>query len=111
VVIEDVPPLAIVIGNPAKIVTYRNKADFDRVKETGVAIDPYKEVPLLKVPPITKRKFKNELKDLGFDVSNGQEYFHYDKHRRSGDRLVALSAEDLQSIQGAKESAPENAGV
>jgi maltose O-acetyltransferase len=90
VVFEDVPPLAIVIGNPAKILTYRNQTEFDRIKEAGSDIDPYKEIPLLRVPPFTRRKYRNELKDLGFDVSNGQEYFHYDKFLEPGKRMVAV---------------------
>jgi acetyltransferase-like isoleucine patch superfamily enzyme len=87
VVLQDVPPLAIVVGNPAQILTYRSKPDFDRVKELGAVIDPYKELPMLKVPPITKRKYKNELKEFGFDLSNGHEYFRYEKSRPLGERL------------------------
>ena len=90
VVFEDVPPLAIAIGNPARVLTYRPKAEFDRAKASGADIDPYKEVPLLKVPPMTKRKFKNEICDLGFDVSNGQEYFLYDKRQELSQRLVPV---------------------
>ena len=92
VVVQDVPPLAIVSGNPAQVLTYRSKADFDRLKAAGADIDPYQEVPLLKVPPITKRKFKNEIRELGFDLSNGQEYFHYDKRRELGQRLVPVKS-------------------
>lgn len=94
VVVQDVPPLAIVAGNPAQVLTYRSKPDFDQLKATGAAIDPYKELPLLKVPPITKRKYKNELKDWGFDLSNGHEYFHYDKFAAPGRRLVPVQNRD-----------------
>ena len=90
VVFEDVPPLAIVIGNPAKVLTYRTKPDFDRLKEAGSDIDPYKEVPLLKVAPFTRRKYKNELKTFGFDVSSGKDHFYYDKKAAQGKRLVAV---------------------
>jgi acetyltransferase-like isoleucine patch superfamily enzyme len=88
VVLEDVPPLAIVIGNPAKILTYRSRPDFDRLKQAGVSIDPNKELPLLRVPPITRRKYKNEIKELGFDISGGQEFFYYDKRQPRGKRLM-----------------------
>jgi len=94
VVVRDVPPLAIVVGNPAQIFTYRSKTDFYRLKEAGAAVDPYKELPLLKVPPITKRKYRNELKDLGFDVSGGHEYFRYDKYRERRERLIAVEPGD-----------------
>ena len=90
VVFEDVPPLAIVIGNPAKIITYRSRPDFHRLRQAGEEIDPNKELPLLRVPPITRRKYRNELKDLGFDVSNGQEYFYYDKRQKLSQRLVPV---------------------
>jgi acetyltransferase-like isoleucine patch superfamily enzyme len=90
VVIQDVPPLAIVMGNPAQILTYRLKPDFERAKSAGVDIDPYKELPLLKVPPVTKRKYRNELAEFGFDLSTGCEYFWYDKFRDRGKRLVPM---------------------
>jgi acetyltransferase-like isoleucine patch superfamily enzyme len=89
-VFEDVPALAIVIGNPAKILTYRSRPDFDRLKQAGASIDPYKELPLLKVPPVTKRKYRNELAEFGFDLSTGCEYFWYDKFRDRGKRLVPM---------------------
>jgi len=90
VVLQDIPPLAIVAGNPAQVLTYRSKAEFDKAKNAGEDIDPYKEVPLLKVPPISKRKFKTELAAFGFDVSNGQEYFIYDKRQKLSQRLVPV---------------------
>jgi acetyltransferase-like isoleucine patch superfamily enzyme len=97
VVLQDIPPLALVAGNPAQVLTYRPKAEFDRAKAAGEDIDPYKEVPLLKVPPITKRKFKNELGRLGFDVSNGQDYFQYDKCQELSQRLVPVKGPSATS--------------
>jgi acetyltransferase-like isoleucine patch superfamily enzyme len=90
VVFQDVPPLAIVSGNPATILTYRNKEQFEKAKQAGVDIDCYKELPLLRVPPFTKRKYRNELKDLGFDMSSGKEYFYYDKRAELGQRLIPV---------------------
>jgi len=91
VVLHDVPSLAIVAGNPAKVLMYRSKVEFDRLKSTGGIIDPYKELSTLKVPPATRRKYKNELKTFGFDVSNGQEFFHYDKFAKPGERLKPIT--------------------
>jgi maltose O-acetyltransferase len=108
VVVQDVPPLAIVAGNPAQVLTYRSKPDFERLKNLGAAVDPYKEVPLLKVPPFTKRKYRNEIKDFGFDVSGGHEYFFYDKHREKGKRLIALSGEELRTIQAGMNAGDQN---
>ena len=44
-----------------------------------------KELPLLKVPAITKRKYKDELKNFGFDISNGHDLFHYNKFAKLGE--------------------------
>jgi acetyltransferase-like isoleucine patch superfamily enzyme len=87
VLFHDVPPLAVVSGNPAKVLMYRSKDDFERMKLKGSVINPYKELQLLKVPPVTKRKFKNELREFGIDVSAGQDHFFYDKHQARGQRL------------------------
>lgn len=90
IVTQDIPPLAIVAGNPAKVVMFRGKESFEAAKAKGSVIDAYSELPLLKVPPITKRKYKKELAAFGFDVSNGEEFFRYDKFQKAGKRLVAV---------------------
>lgn len=95
VVVQDVPPLAIVSGNPAQVLTYRSKPDFDRLKEQGAAINAFKELKLLKMPPFMRRKYKNELKELGFDGSGGHEYFCYDKTRKPGQRLFPVDKDGV----------------
>jgi len=90
IVTQDVPPLAIVAGNPAKVVMFRGKETFDALKAKGAIIDTNAELPMLKVPPVTKRKYKAELAAFGFDVSNGQEYFYYDKRQKLSQRLVPV---------------------
>lgn len=97
VVIQDVPPLAVVLGNPAQVVTYRPQPEFERLKKADAIIDPYQELPLLKVPPMTRRKYKNDLAGLGFDLSNGNEYFRYDKTRPVGKRLVPVTPEKKEA--------------
>lgn len=94
VVVQDVPALAIVAGNPAQVLTYRSRPDFERLKAQNAVVDPYQELPLLKVPPLTRRKYRNELKDLGFDVSSGHEFFRYEKHRPLSERLVPVPDKD-----------------
>jgi len=91
VVVQDVPPLAIVGGNPGQILSYRSKDDFERAKASGAIVDPFKELPLLKIPPITKRKYRKELPTFGFDMSQGHEYFHYKKSNPRGQRLVPIA--------------------
>jgi maltose O-acetyltransferase len=97
VVVQDVPALAIVAGNPAQVLMYRPKEEFDRLKLAGRDVDPYKELPLLKVPPITKRKYKNEIKELGFDISDGRECFYYDKSRERTKRLVPVDGQGART--------------
>jgi len=109
VVVGDVPPLAIVVGNPAKVLMYRPKESFDALKKAGKIVDPYMELPLLKVPPMTKRKYKDEIQEFGFDISGGQEYFYYDKYREQDKRLVALNREDIRTVRaGMGASAADN---
>jgi len=90
VVVSDVPPLAIVAGNPAKVLMYRPKESFEKLKQAGKVVDPYVEIPLLKVPPMTKRKYKDELKTFGFDLSSGKDHFYYDKKAAPGKKLIAV---------------------
>jgi maltose O-acetyltransferase len=39
VVVRDVPPLAIALGNPAKIIGYRDREHYDRCKAAGRFVD------------------------------------------------------------------------
>ena len=65
VVIKDVPPLAVVLGNPASIVGYRDKKHFERCKERGAfqcaRIGEYQE----KMFKMYKRRFNSEIEELG----------------------------------------------
>jgi acetyltransferase-like isoleucine patch superfamily enzyme len=79
VVLQDIPPMAIVMGNPARVIMYRSAELFDRAKLNGVLINPYEHLPLLKVPAVTKRKFKSDLEYFGFDLAQGDDCFRYDK--------------------------------
>lgn len=92
VVFQDVPPLAVVAGNPAKVIFSRSAGDFQKAKLSGGRIDPYAELSLLMVPTVTKRKFKNELKYLGFHLGDSSDFFRFDKHASKGMRLVAVAA-------------------
>jgi maltose O-acetyltransferase len=92
VLVQDVPPLAIVAGNPAQVLTYRSKPDFERLKSQNAIVDPYRELPLLKVPPLTRRKYRKELAEFGFDLPAGKEFFHYDKSAPRGKALRVVDA-------------------
>lgn len=97
VVFQDVPPLAIVMGNPAKPVMFRSREEFEKLKAQGRVIQPYEELPNLRIPPVIMRKYKNELAGLGFDVSAGHSDFFYDKFAPKGQRLKPVDREKSAS--------------
>ena len=69
VVNNDVPPLAIVMGNPASVVGYRSKKAFEECKKEGrfnthrilETFGQFEE----KLPMMIKRKYATELKAMG----------------------------------------------
>jgi len=88
VVLQDVPPLAM-WSQPAQVFTYRPSRTLIG-KSLGAAVDPYKNC-FIENPPITKTaKYRNETQDFGFDLSNGQEYFRYEKFRPAWPKIVRL---------------------
>jgi acetyltransferase-like isoleucine patch superfamily enzyme len=64
VVMKDVPPLAIVMGNPATIIGHRNREDYYRLKEEGRFINrelAYEEYIL----PLTVQRRADVIGELG----------------------------------------------
>ena len=66
VVTKNVPPLAIVMGNPATVIMYRDKEHYYKCKEAGdhgnlTLVGNYEE----EIPPITRRRYAHELEILG----------------------------------------------
>jgi acetyltransferase-like isoleucine patch superfamily enzyme len=69
VVTKNVPPLAIVVGNPAEVVGYRNEKKFEYCKLEGknaglkslAFFGKYEE----SISNYIKKKYKQELLDLG----------------------------------------------
>jgi maltose O-acetyltransferase len=65
VVTKDVPPLAIVMGNPAQIVYHRDPEEFRRLKESKSVCRPgmcnYEE----RLTRASRRRHARELQDLG----------------------------------------------
>jgi len=65
VITKNVPPLAIVIGNPAQIVMYRDKAHFYECKASGkfqtISIGHYERVLI----PMFEARYRKELEELG----------------------------------------------
>lgn len=94
VVVQDVPPRAIVMGNPAKVVMYRSEEEYLRLKNSGRIIDPFGQSPLLRVPPVTIRKYGQDLERFGYDISDGNRDFFYDKTAPKGQRIRPLQPQD-----------------
>ncbi len=66
VVTRNVPPLAVVMGNPAKLVMYRDKDHYDRCKKEGRfgslnLVGRYEAI----IPEMVKRRNRKELEALG----------------------------------------------
>lgn len=69
VVTKDVPPLKIVMGNPATVIGGRDKEVFESLKAQGRLRAPSQSTRSLWVPPLTRKKYSRELAILGIDVS------------------------------------------
>ena len=69
VVTENVPPLAIVMGNPAKVIGYRSQEHFESCKSEGrvnsarilATYGKFDE----KIPIVTQKRYAKELRELG----------------------------------------------
>jgi len=69
VVTKNVPPLAIVQGNPATVVGRRSEEHFEKCKAEGRQIphrvgEVYDSI-IETIPVMTKRRYASELRDLG----------------------------------------------
>jgi acetyltransferase-like isoleucine patch superfamily enzyme len=69
VVTKDVPALAIVMGNPAQIIGYRKREDFERMKAGGKVRAPSAQTNLLWIPPMTYRKYGDSIRAFGFEAT------------------------------------------
>ncbi|MEZ4387909.1 MAG: acyltransferase [Candidatus Krumholzibacteriia bacterium] len=69
VVTKNVPPLAIVLGNPAEVVGRRSEEHFKACRDAGRVIPhrisaKYGEI-IETIPVMTRRRYAAELRDLG----------------------------------------------
>lgn len=69
VVTQDVPPLAIVIGNPANVVGSRSPEHFARCKEEG-RVNPHRILEVYGrfdeiIPLMTRKRYERELREMG----------------------------------------------
>lgn len=70
VVTDDVPPLAIVVGNPARVVGYRDKAHFERLKADGAIYPPTRRCPRLRIEAETRLKHEALLALLNLPLES-----------------------------------------
>ncbi len=69
VVTQDVPPLAIVLGNPAQVVGSRSQEHFEQCKAEG-RVNPHRILETYGrfdeiIPLMTKRRYERELREMG----------------------------------------------
>lgn len=72
VVRQDVPACAIVVGNPARVVGYRDKDRYDSLKNSGAARPVSFSCRHLWVSPEMRRKYGTLLKEIGYDGDTPQ---------------------------------------
>ncbi len=77
VVRQNVPPCAIVMGNTARIVGYRDKEHYFARKNSGALRPVSLRCTRLWIPPEMKQKYHGLLKEIGYDVDTGREYFEF----------------------------------
>ena len=69
VVSKNVPPLAVVVGNPAEVVGYRNKKQYEKCKKEKKFAGPrlrdfFREYDFV-IPGYVRKKYSQELVELG----------------------------------------------
>ncbi len=77
VVPKDVPPRAIVVGNPARIVGHRDEEQYNSLKKAGATRTASTRCSVLWVPPEMREKYHDLLQEVGYDVDGGREYFEF----------------------------------
>ena len=65
VVMKDIPELAIVVGNPAQVIGYRDKKHFEDLKAKGAFQSPRVAEYIDHMPLMYRKKYKNFLPEIG----------------------------------------------
>ncbi len=77
IVPKDVPPLAIVVGNPARIVGHRDEKEYYALKKRGAVRAVSARCTRLWIPVEMREKYHDLLREVGYDIKNGREYFEF----------------------------------
>lgn len=77
VVVSDVPPRAIVVGNPGKITGHRDKDAYDALKSHGAIRSPTRRCTRFGISEEMRHKHRDLLREVGYDIDQGKEYFDF----------------------------------
>ncbi|MEJ2703922.1 MAG: acyltransferase [Sedimentisphaerales bacterium] len=78
VIPKDVPSRAIVVGNPGRIIGYRDEDEYNTLKARGAVRAPSARCTQLWIPPEMWKKYHSLLQEVGYDVDNGREHFEFE---------------------------------
>jgi acetyltransferase-like isoleucine patch superfamily enzyme len=65
VITKNVPPLAIVLGNPAKVIGYRSEDHYYSCKSKRKHQTICIEKNIRRIPPVFRKRYEKELEELG----------------------------------------------
>lgn len=67
VVTKNVPPFAIMLGNPAEVIGQRSREHYERCRNQGKVIPHRIDAKVIEyaIPMMTRRRYEAELRDLG----------------------------------------------
>ena len=74
VVRRDVPPCAIAVGNPARVIGYRDKDQYYSLKNRGATRAPVASLGRFQLSTELRHKYRELLKQVGYDVDSSSEY-------------------------------------
>ena len=77
VVPKDIPSRAIVVGNPARIVAYRDEKEYYALKNRGAVRAVSARCTRFWIPAEMREKYQDLLLEVGYDIDNGREYFEF----------------------------------
>ena len=77
IVTKDVPSCAVVVGNPARIVKYRDKEHFSSMKKSRAVKTTSECCTKLWIPPEMRERHHELLMEVGYDVEGGHENFEF----------------------------------
>jgi len=77
VVAKDVPPRAIVVGNPGRVIGYRDEESYEAMKRKGAVRPASRRCTRLLIPEEIRQKYHRLLTEVGYDIGNGRESFEF----------------------------------